>query len=197
MIISAIVLAAGQSSRMGSPKMILPWGSTTVIGQVVEVLRQEGVEEIVVVTGGARQEVEQALAGKPVRTVFNPRYPQDQMTFSLQSGLVELGEHVSAALIALGDQPQIEAPVVRAVLQAYLERGRPLVIPSYQMQRGHPWLIDRSLWGDILGLNPSLTLRDFLNLHQEQIEYLSVATDSVLRDLDTPLDYQRERPASQ
>ncbi|MBN2550354.1 MAG: nucleotidyltransferase family protein [Anaerolineales bacterium] len=195
MNVSAIVLAAGQSSRMGSPKMILPWGSSTVIGRVVDVLQQAGIEDIIVVTGGARQLVEQALAGKPVRAVFNPRYQQDHMTYSLQTGLLELGEQVSAALVALGDQPQIEAPVVLAVLQAYLEKGSPLVIPSYQMRRGHPWLVDRALWGGLLGLLPPATLRDFLNRHQEQIEYLPVAADSVLRDLDTPLDYQREHPA--
>ena len=70
--VAAVVLAAGQSRRMGRPKLVLPWGDTTVIGRVVQALLEAGLNEIVVVTGGARRQVEAALAGLPVRPVFNP-----------------------------------------------------------------------------------------------------------------------------
>jgi molybdenum cofactor cytidylyltransferase len=193
-MIAAIVLAAGMSRRMGEPKMVLPWGQTTVIGQVVNVLAQSGIDEIVVVTGGARDLVEAALQGFPVRLVLNPRYIEDEMVYSLQAGLFALTEEVEATLVALGDQPQIESGVVQAVLDAYHLSKAALVVPSYKMRRGHPWLIARSLWPEVQNLLSGNTLRDLLNAHTEQLHYLDVKTSSILQDLDTPQDYQREQP---
>jgi molybdenum cofactor cytidylyltransferase len=192
--IAAVVLAAGLSRRMGRPKMVLPWGETTVIGQVVTVLATAGVADILVVVGGARQRVESALSGLPARLVYNPRYSEDQMAFSLQAGLSSLAGNVDAALVALGDQPQIQTHVVQAIVDAYRETRASLVIPSYRMRRGHPWMIARPLWEQVLALRPPETLREVLNAHADQIHYLTVDNDSVLRDLDTPSDYDRERP---
>lgn len=192
--IAAIILAAGRSSRMGQLKMNLPWGQTTVIGQVVQVFAQAGVSEIVVVTGWARQKVEMAMQGLPARCVHNPRYAEDYMLLSLQTGLKSLSSRASAALVALGDQPQVQPDIVRKVIETYYQHHALIVAPSYQMRRGHPWLIDRRKWQSVLELQPPYTPRDFLSAHQEEIEYVPVESDSVLRDLDTPEDYQRERP---
>lgn len=193
-MIAAVVLAAGLSRRMGRPKMTLPWGETTVIGQVVQVLDQAGVDEIVVVTGGSRQQVEAALSGLPVHVSFNSRFAEDEMLFSLKTGLSGLGAEIEAALVVLGDQPQVQPQVVRKILETYQQTAASLIIPSYQMHRGHPWLLARSLWHSILDLQSDRTMRDFINQHAEQISYLTVETPSVLRDLDTPEDYQREHP---
>lgn len=192
--IAAVVLAAGESKRMGRPKMVLPWGNTTVIGQVVRMLHQAGVGDIVVVTGGARREVEAALQGLPGRPVYNSHYMGEEMVFSLQAGLSVLSEDIQASLVVLGDQPQIEARVVQAVITAYQELQVPLVVPSFDMRRGHPWLVARTLWPAILDLQPGGTLRDVLNAHAPLIHYLPVETASVLRDIDTPEEYQRECP---
>jgi molybdenum cofactor cytidylyltransferase len=194
--IAAVILAAGQSRRMGQPKMILPWGTHTVIAQVVSVLAGAGVVEIVAVVGGARRQVEAALAELPVRTVFNPRFEEYEMTASLQTGLGVLSPNIQACLVVLGDQPQIESEVVNAVIAAYQTSGADLVIPSYQMRRGHPWLVSKPLWKDIQALQPPATMRDFINRHVDRIHYLEVASASVLKDLDTPGDYYRERPGS-
>lgn len=192
-MIAAVVLAAGQSKRMGSPKMILPWGDTTVIGRVVAVLQEAGVAEICAVTGGAHEQVEAALKGKGVRMVFNPRFEQDEMAFSLQVGLANLSVQAQAALVVLGDQPQIQPQVVCKIMHVYEAQQASLVVPSYQMRRGHPWLIDRALWPEVMALQPPCTLRDVLTALPERILYVPVDTDSVLRDLDTPEDYGRER----
>jgi molybdenum cofactor cytidylyltransferase len=193
-MIAAVVLAAGLSRRMGRPKMTLPWGGRTVIGQVVQVLDQAGVDEIVVVTGGAHEQVESALTGLPARISFNPRFTEDEMVFSLKTGLSELGTHIEAALIALGDQPQVQPQVVKSILETFKQTTAPLIIPSYHLRRGHPWLVARPLWSSVLDLEPGKTMRDVINQHADQIYYLNVETPSVLRDLDTPEDYRRERP---
>ena len=193
-MIAAIVLAAGLSRRMGRPKLALPWRETTVIGQVVAVLEAAGVAEILVVTGGAHEEVEKALRGTPARPVFNPRFEASEMVDSLQMGLAELAPSIEATLVALGDQPQIQLTVVQAVIEAYTAQNAELVVPSFQMKRGHPWLVRRSLWPELSQLRPPETLRDFMSRHAADIAYIPVSTDTILRDLDTPDDYEREKP---
>jgi molybdenum cofactor cytidylyltransferase len=195
--IAAVVLAAGESKRMGRPKMVLPWGERTVIEQVVGVIGAVHVSEIVVVTGGAREQVEAALAGSPARTVYNPQYQQSEMLVSLQYGLRAVTESDCAALlVALGDQPAISGRVIAALISTF-ERSQPgLVIPSYQNRRGHPWLVAMRLWPAILNMPPDKTMRDFLSAHDEQIEYVLVDSPDVLKDLDTPDDYDRLKPAN-
>ncbi len=99
-----------------------------------------------------------------------------------------------AALIVLGDQPQIQAEVVRHLLRRWRETRSAIVIPSYQMRRGHPWLLARSLWQEVMELPAGQTLRDFLNASRENLDYLAVENDSILQDLDTPEEYERQRP---
>jgi molybdenum cofactor cytidylyltransferase len=163
----------------------------------VSVLAQAGACEVVVVTGGDREQVEAALgglatAGLPIRTAYNPRFEEDSMLLTLQAGIRALPESVQAALVALGDQPHILDGTVRQVIAAYRLGGAPLVVPSYNMRRGHPWLVDHCLWPDLLRRTPPETPRSFLGDHSARIEYVTVDSDTILRDLDTPEDYRRE-----
>jgi molybdenum cofactor cytidylyltransferase len=190
-LIGAVVLAAGLSKRMGRPKMILPWGDISVIGQVVTVLLEANIDEVIVVTGGAREDVENALYGFPVQKIFNPDFANGEMIRSLQVGISALKENVEATLVALGDQPQIESIVVKKVLTAYIRDAKPLVVPSYQMRRGHPWLIAHEFMDAILTLRPPATMRRFLNQHNREIHYVKVESPSIIQDLDTPEDYRR------
>jgi len=212
---------------MGQPKLLLPWGKTTVLGQVVSVFaaglstdsktdkRIETDNEILVITGGAHTQIEELvleLAKKyPVRAVYNPHYAQGGMLSSIQAGLVALtlpppslrdtspkskgfgGGRVGAALIGLGDQPQVREETVRHICAAFIQTESPLVIPSFENRRGHPWLASRSLWPEILALPPSTTPRQFLNSHAGQVTYVA-ADKSILQDLDTLGDYNRQRP---
>jgi molybdenum cofactor cytidylyltransferase len=193
MKISAIVLAAGASRRMGNPKMVLPWGNTTVIGHVTSVLMASGVGEIVVVTGGSQREVEAALKNQPVRLVFNSHFDTGEMLSSLQVGLSHMNDDVDTVMVVLGDQPQIKTEVIREIIHTYIETKAPLVIPSYQNRRGHPWLVSRPLWKNIFKLNPPDTLKDMIDEFTDYIVYVPVDTDTILRDLDTPDDYLREK----
>jgi molybdenum cofactor cytidylyltransferase len=199
--IAALVLAAGLSSRMGRPKLTLPWGKTTVIAQVVQTLWSGGVQHVVVVTGGSREATELALAnlppveGKRVACVFNQEYANGEMLVSVQVGLrALLTTDCAAFLLALGDQPQIQAATVQAVISAYRADQAALVVPSYEMRRGHPWLVDRRLWAGLAAQSLPFTLRDFLQQHRSSIAYVNVATPTILADLDTPEDYQRQAP---
>jgi len=192
--IGAIVLAAGMSKRMGVPKLVLPWGTTTIIGHVVQNLQNVGVTSIIVVTGGAHQEVADALESYPVTITFNEQYPQDQMIQTLQCGIKILPEKVLAALVVLGDQPQSRLEVVKALVDEYMVSRAKIIFPSDGKRRGHPWMIDRSLWEDILVYSPAKTMRDFFRDHEGEIRYLIVGTDSIFQDIDTSGDYEKYKP---
>jgi len=205
-MISAIILAAGASRRMGQPKMLLPWGKVSVLEHVISVFARAGIEDILVITGAIREQVEEAVVKYaqhyPVRSVHNENYAQGEMLSSLQCGLRALDHSLrstverppAAALVGLGDQPQVQERIVRSVCKAFLKTERPLVVPSFKMRRGHPWLVAHSLWAELLDINPPQSPRDFLNAHSNDIHYVDTDIPSILADLDTPEDYQASHP---
>lgn len=196
-MIAAIVLAGGQSKRMGQPKMLLRWGNLTVIEQVISTFLGAGIEEILVITGSAREQVERVLDRYPVRKVHNEAYAAGEMLSSLQCGIRNLPEDAQGTLIGLGDQPQVEQETIRILCDRFGESKAGLVVPSFRSKRGHPWLVAQPLWHGILALKPPQTPRDFLNSHASEILYVSLDTPTVLADLDTPEDYLKSRPRSQ
>lgn len=204
-MISAIILAAGKSARMGQPKMSMPWGETTVLEKVIQTIRAAGIEDHTLVANSNIAELFKPLVS---RIIINDG---GEMLASVQCGLQALspppslrdtspksarlgGGQVEAALICLGDQPQVEEGSVRSVCDAFQRSRSKLVVPSHQMRRGHPWLIERELWDEVLRLREPDTLREFLNLHAGEIEYVVVDTPTILQDLDTPEDYLKYKP---
>jgi molybdenum cofactor cytidylyltransferase len=192
-MISAVVMAAGLSTRMGRLKQLLPHGEHTVLEQVVATLLDSPVDEVLVITGHERERVEVALARWPVRCVYNPAYAREEMLSSVQAGLRALGTHSRAALLVLGDMPGLESEVVGQLVGAYRAKGEEAVyIPSYRMRAGHPVLVPRAYWQAILALSPQTSLRSVLRGEDTQTEWVVVESPSVLRDMDTPEDYQQE-----
>ncbi len=142
--IAAVIAAAGRSTRMGAPKQLLPWQATTVLGAVIEHLRQAGAGPLVVVVGHEAAAVRAALADAPVQIVANPDYSTGEMLSSHQAGLRRLlsqaheGDELSGALLALGDQPHIPADVIRQVIEQARRTPDALVIPSYAIAAAIP-----------------------------------------------------------
>ncbi len=195
--LAVIILAAGLSKRMGQPKMLLPWGKTSVLGQVLATFETSGAYEIIVVSGGAHKSVEEEVfkmaRNFPVHCVYNPDHENGEMLSSLQCGLSVVSDQANAVLIGLGDQPQISPEAIQKVITAFNSSAAPLIVPSHNLRRGHPWLAQRSLWEQLMAMQPPKTLRDFLNMLAGEICYIE--TDpTILKDLDTPEDYQREKP---
>lgn len=192
--VGAVVLAAGMSTRMGEPKVLLPWGKGhSIISHIVEQLNLARLDQISVVTGHHAADVKRAVTALGADTVFNRSYKVGEMLSSLKVGLRSLNDQVSAALIVLGDQPRLQAKVIYQLLLAYAEGQGEIIVPSYQNRRGHPILVSRRYWGEILSLPRGGSLRDVLTHHTGRIYHVQVDTDSVLRDVDTPEDYANER----
>lgn len=191
--IAAVVLAAGLSSRMGQPKVLMPWiDHKTIIEHIVEQLIRARIEHITVVTGHYAAEVKAQLAPYDVHIVYNRAYRTGEMLSSIKAGLRTLPNEITASLIVLGDQPRLNARVLNDIQVHYAEQGGDLLIPSYQMRRGHPILIGRRYWQEILMLNDKHTLRDFISKHEDDVHHIPVDSDSILRDVDTPQDYADE-----
>lgn len=192
--VGAVVMAAGLSTRMGEPKVLLPWvNGNSIIQHIVEQLLNSRLEHVVVVTGHMAKEVRQQVEPMGVKVVYNRSYKTGEMLSSVKAGLRAMPDHVAAALLVLGDQPRLQPKVIYQVMAAYAEGKGDLIIPSFEMRRGHPILLGRRYWPEMLALRRDGAPRQVINAHADQIHYVNVDTDSVLRDVDTPEDYSNER----
>ena len=192
--IGAVVLAAGLSTRMGESKMLLPWEKEKPIVQhIIEQLLRSRIDHIIVVTGHMAKEIKAIVKPMGVQVVHNRSYKTGEMLSSLKVGLRAMPGHISAGLVVLGDQPRIQPKVIFQVMLAYAEGNGDIVAPSYQMRRGHPILIGRRHWPELFNLPRGSSPREVINSHADEIHYVKVDTDSVLRDVDTPRDYAEER----
>ncbi len=190
-MISAIVLAAGLSSRMGALKQLLPFENHTVVEQVVSVLRVCAVDEIVVVLGHRHAEIADVLSKWDVRATVNPGYTEG-MIGSIKHGWATVNPHADGVMHVLGDQPQLEASVVRELIAAHRASHAGILVPLFGRQRGHPLLLDARYREEIIGLSEAATMRDVLRAHAAEVQTVPVQTDSILRDMDTWIEYERE-----
>ena len=192
--VGAVVLAAGMARRMGQSKVLLPWAENrTIVEHIIRQLMLARVDPITVVTGSRAGEVRAAAERMGADSVFNAAFESGEMLSSVKAGLRAMPDHAAAALIVLGDQPRIQPRIVDQVLMAYAEGKGEIVAPSYGMRRGHPILIDRRYWAEILALPDDGAPRDVINRYPDRVAYVTVDSDSVLRDVDTPEDYRDER----
>ena len=192
--VAAIILAAGMSSRMGQPKMLLPWtGDNTILEHVIMQLLLARVSQIHVVTGHCAAETGRLARKFAVNAVHNPRHATGELLSSLKAGLASLPAHIGGALVLLGDQPRITPRVINQVLMAWAEGRGGIVAPVHAGRRGHPILFERRYWQDILELPDGAAPREVLRRHRPDLALVEVANDCVLSDVDTPADYRRER----
>lgn len=190
--VHAVVLAAGMSTRMGSLKQLLPFGGRTVLQTVVDTLLGGGLDGIMVVLGHRSEAVKRHLAGRGVATCVNADY-REGMFSSVLCGISSLPESTDAALIVLGDQPRIDARVVRRVVEAYRSGSRGIVIPTFGGKRGHPALVDlRKYRHDIFALCGDAGLKPVMRGHPDDTLELPVDDAAILWDIDTPEDYREE-----
>ena len=190
--ICALVPAAGMSTRMGSPKQLLPFGGKTVLQTVVDTLLDANLDGILVVLGHRADAVRESLAERPVLFHLNPDYRKGMFS-SILCGLSVLEKSADAALIALGDQPNVRARVVRKVAAAYRKGDWGIVVPVCRGKRGHPALVDLGRYlSEIRSLTGEDGLKPVMRGHPDDTLEVEVEDDGVLRDIDTPEEYRAE-----
>jgi molybdenum cofactor cytidylyltransferase len=188
-MIVAIILAAGQSSRMGQHKLLLPLLGKPLVLHVVDSALAAGFDEILVVVGYRADAVQTLLADRPVRIVHNPAYAQGQST-SVRAGVAALAPQTEAVTILLGDQPLISPTILKRLIQIWQETARPIVAPFYSGQRGNPILFARTLFPELLNVTGDQGGREILQRHAQEIAPVQIDEIIAAQDLDTWQEYQ-------
>ena len=190
MTVAALILAAGESTRFGSPKQLADWRGKPLLEHVVHEVREwPQVESVYVVLGAKAEEIMDRLDLPGVTVIENIEWTEG-MASSLRAGLdVLIGDRTSdKVLIVLGDQPLVSRKVIPMLLEVGKRSGRPVVVPRYRYVRGHPVLVDRSLWTRLVaGLEGDQGARNVFLSHPEWVEEVLIG-EAPPRDIDTQDD---------
>lgn len=190
--VGAVVLAAGNSERMGQNKLLLLLNGKRVIDNILDALAAAGIGEQVVVLGHSAEEVTQAMKPRSgmIKTAVNPQ-PERGMLSSFQVGLQALGD-VEAAFLVLGDEPIFDPAFLQVMIKRLESKGEePLIVsPVHEGKKGHPLLFRSKLIQEILRCSPSQTIRDVVHAHADGIVLVEAPKWTVM-DMDTPEDYRR------
>lgn len=187
--VAAVLLAAGQSRRMGAFKALLPFGGRSVVETCVANLREAGASEVVVVVGHRGGEVRAALAGETcVRFAVNDD-AGSEMGVSVARGVEAVSVDKKALLVALVDQPAVPPGAIESLIEAHARTGARLILPEWRGRGGHPVLIDLSLREELLRIVQERGLRSLFDAHSEEVLRLPADSPFVARDMDTWDDY--------
>jgi molybdenum cofactor cytidylyltransferase len=187
----SIILAAGESKRMGFPKMLLQFNGKTMIENVIDHVSESESDGIMVVLGANSENIIDIVMKYDVKYCYNDNY-RDGMLSSVQCGVKNLPSDTEAVMIFQGDQPFITSSVINSLIHEYRSSCKGIIIPVHDGKRGHPLLLDRKYLDDIDKLDPDRGLRSITGIYSGDV--LEVQTDEpgILRDFDTYDDYKKE-----
>jgi molybdenum cofactor cytidylyltransferase len=187
--ISAILLAAGRSRRMGGFKPLLPFGDRTVIESCINNLRAANVRDIIVVIGHRAEDIREKLKALDVTFAFNPD-SDSEMSASIARGVEATSNSARALIIALVDHPAVPVETIKILIDEW-RGGARLVQPEHKGRGGHPVIIDLAYRDELLALDPDSGLRALFAAHSAEVMRVPVSSPYVARDMDTWQDYQR------
>jgi molybdenum cofactor cytidylyltransferase len=185
--VAAVVLAAGRSTRMGAiNKMLAEIGGKPLVRIAAEQAVASRARPVIVVTGHEREKVEAALKGLPVRLVHNSDYREGLGT-SLKAGIAAVPEEADAAIVCLGDMPQVDAALIDRLIAALdPERGALIVVPSIDGRRGNPVVWSRRFFHDLMSIQGDIGARHLIGSYAEAVVEIPVVDEAALTDVDTP-----------
>jgi molybdenum cofactor cytidylyltransferase len=189
--ISAVLLGAGESKRMGVNKLSLPWGRKTVLEHCFKTLLRSKAQEVVIVLSHRNKEIKNLFQGPKVKIVVNP-YSKRGMSTSIRKGLEAIHPRSDGILIALGDQPNLKTRTINALILAFDQGKEGIIIPSFQGRRGHPVIFHWRYRKELLNLKGDVGGRSIIKRHPEDIRVVPVKSEGVVKDIDTWQDYRRE-----
>ena len=188
---AALLLAAGESQRMGAIKALLPWKGVPLLDHQITALLQAGVDTVIVVLGHRAGDLEPVIGSRPgVTAVVNPDYAQGKTT-SIKTGLRALRPGPASSILILNvDQPR-EPQTIQTLLSRHQEARALITIPAYRGKGGHPIVVDSSLLDDLLAIDEeSQGVKALVRLHEDRTLRTEMAAD-VLWDLNTPEEYRQ------
>jgi molybdenum cofactor cytidylyltransferase len=189
-VLAALILAAGYSTRMGQFKPLLPLDGRTVFESAIATFRNASITRIVVVTGHEATQLQPLLKGMGVPAVHNPDYASG-MYSSVQAGIKSLPEDIDACFLLPADIPLVRPATVKAIVGCYESKRPSIIYPVFLGRRGHPPLIARSLFAEIIAGDGEGGLRALLQRHDADASKVDVFDEGILLDMDTHEDYER------
>jgi molybdenum cofactor cytidylyltransferase len=190
-MIAGLILAAGESSRMGQDKALLTYRGRTFLETVVATLREAGVERVAVVLGHHAEEIQRGVKLENVEVVINPEYRRGQ-TSSFQAGLRALDSpDLEAIVLCLVDHPLVSVDTVRALAATFRQTGAQVVIPTFQNRRGHPVVIARALFNELLRISPDEGANTVVRKYRDTTQLVEVNDQGILLDVDNSEAYRR------
>jgi len=186
----AIILAAGESKRMGSPKLLLPFGDMTVIEKVISNVKSSKVDNILVVLGENGDKIEDRIRTYGIKYCYNDYY-KDGMLSSVRCGFRNIPAKYRAVLVFQGDQPLISPVSINVIIDSFSSSCKGIVIPVHDKKRGHPVMIGRKYHDEIEKLDPGTGLKGLAEKFPEDVFEIEVDDPGILKDMDT-LDEYRE-----
>lgn len=187
----AIILAAGESRRMGSPKLVLPFRGKTIIENVVGNISRSKIENMILVLGADSEKIIKAVEPADVKLCYNENYSQGMLS-SVRCGFSSLPHDFRAALVFQGDQPMIGSEITNALIDAYKKSGKGIIIPTFEKKRGHPLLLDSKYREEVMKLDDSEGLRALPYKFPHDVLEVEVEHQGILKDIDTEADYFSE-----
>lgn len=192
--VSAILLAAGESTRMGRQKALLPWDGATLISyQLGQLFSVDDIREIIVVTGHEPDRIAEIATAYPrARVAHNPRYRTGKVS-SIKTGVSAVLPDAGGILLLSVDQPR-PAAILRAVVQAAAQPGALITVPSRGGRRGHPIVFDASLRDELLAIDEGTQgVRAVVQRHDDDVLEVEIDDPAIHRDLNRPEDLERSR----
>jgi molybdenum cofactor cytidylyltransferase len=186
-----IILAAGESKRMGTPKMLMPYKGKTIIENVIATVTSSDADRTIVVLGSGSGDIQKIVELMPIEYCINENYKEGMLS-SVKCGFDNLPERFEAALIFLGDQPMVEVSVINGLIEAYHSSGKGIVMPVYGNKRGHPLMIGSKYRDEIEKLDEGQGLRALSQKFPDDVLEIEVNTSTILKDIDTLDDYKNE-----
>jgi molybdenum cofactor cytidylyltransferase len=188
--VSAILLGAGESKRMGVDKLSLPYGRKMVLEHCLEVLLRSKVREVIVVLGGGVKKVSHPLRGRMTKVVMNPHYKRG-MSSSIQRGIQAVDPESQGVLIALGDQPLLKTRTIDALIRSFAKEDKGIVVPCFRGRRGHPVIFHKRYREDLLKLKGDVGGREIVERYPEDVLVVHVKSEGIVKDIDTWKDYKK------
>ncbi len=191
---SAILLAAGESERLGQNKLLLPLRHKTVLENVIDKFESDDILEILIVVGKFASAFKKNIHVEKVKWVLNPD-PSKGMSSSIKIGLQQAASDSAAVFITPADMPVFKKETVTAMINAF-ERGA-VIVPTFQRHRGHPVLLDKKIADECLSCTSERILYQVLRDHRKDIRWLAVEDEGILQDMDTIEDYEKIKSSRQ
>ncbi len=187
---AAVILAAGGSTRFGSPKQLAHWKDKTFIEHVADVALASSAGPVIVVLGAEIERCRAALGDRPVQIIVNESWAEGQST-SMRAGLAALPAHIGCALFLLVDLPGVTPEIINRLIQRHRETLAPLVWPEFAGRRGNPVLFDRRLFPELYQISGDTGGKPLLLAYRDQAERVSVPEAGILLDFDRPEDLEK------